>query len=227
MVYNYNSGTATVNYQLRRRMARGSYHWMELTVHVFQEQVTENMYALLYLKDIDGQKRRQQEQERAANTDPLTNVLNRRIFEQYTSHYVLEEAKKGEVCALLILDIDNFKQINDTKGHPYGDKVLRTFVDTIHESFRRTDYIGRLGGDEFVVLFKGFGSKKTLDKRLVRMQEQLREKLPTPVSCSVGITLIRKDSYNYEDSIRQADKALYTAKHKGKDTYCYWEESEK
>ena len=90
MVYNYNSGTATVNYQLRRRMARGSYHWMELTVHVFQEQVTENMYALLYLKDIDGQKRRQQEQERAANTDPLTNVLNRRIFEQYTSHYVLE-----------------------------------------------------------------------------------------------------------------------------------------
>ena len=59
------------------------------------------------------------------------------------------------------------------------------------------------------------------------MQEQLREKLPTPVSCSVGITLIRKDSYNYEDSIRQADKALYTAKHKGKDTYCYWEESEK
>lgn len=227
MVYNYNSGTATVNYQLRRRMARGSYHWMELTVHVFQEQVTENMYALLYLKDIDGQKRRQQEQERAANTDPLTNVLNRRIFEQYTSHYVLEEAKKGEVCALLILDIDNFKQINDTKGHPYGDKVLRTFVDTIHESFRRTDYIGRLGGDEFVVLFKGFGSKKTLDKRLARMQEQLREKLPTPVSCSVGITLIRKDSYNYEDSIRQADKALYTAKHKGKDTYCYWEESEK
>ena len=227
MVYNYNSGTATVNYQLRRRMARGSYHWMELTVHVFQEQVTENMYALLYLKDIDGQKRRQQEQERAANTDPLTNVLNRRIFEQYTSHYVLEEAKKGAVCALLILDIDNFKQINDTKGHPYGDKVLRTFVDTIHESFRRTDYIGRLGGDEFVVLFKGFGSKKTLDKRLARMQEQLREKLPTPVSCSVGITLIRKDSYNYEDSIRQADKALYTAKHKGKDTYCYWEESEK
>ena len=77
------------------------------------------------------------------------------------------------------------------------------------------------------VLFKGFGSKKTLDKRLARMQEQLREKLPTPVSCSVGITLIRKDSYNYEDSIRQADKALYTAKHKGKDTYCYWEESEK
>ena len=104
---------------------------------------------------------------------------------------------------------------------------MRTFVDTIHESFRRTDYIGRLGGDEFVVLFKGFGSKKTLDKRLARMQEQLREKLPTPVSCSVGITLIRKDSYNYEDSIRQADKALYTAKHKGKDTYCYWEESEK
>ncbi len=69
---------------------------------------------------------------------------------------------------------------------------MRTLVDTIHESFRRTDYIGRLGGDEFVVLFKGFGSKKTLDKRLARMQEQLREKLPTPVSCSVGITLIRK-----------------------------------
>ena len=199
---------------------------MELTVHVFQEQVTENMYALLYLKDIDGQKRRQQEQERAANTDPLTNVLNRRIFEQYTSHYVFEEAKKGEVCALLILDIDNFKAYNDTYGHEFGDLVLKFFADTLRNNLRSQDIVARLAGDEFTVLLSHLGnSENDVSRICLGLISALTtiEKIagvPVALSASIGVSIGRARQPMMPDTLMaRADAAMYRAKQGGKGRY--------
>ena len=84
---------------------------MKLVFHVFQDRYTENMYALMYMKNIDAEKRREMAQERAARRDPLTNVYNRKIFESEVREFMTsEEDRKG---ALIILDLDDFKQVND------------------------------------------------------------------------------------------------------------------
>ena len=214
-----------LHYQYRRLMKDGSYHWMELVIHVFHEQITQDMHALLYIKDIDSVKKRHLEQERAANLDPLTGTLNRRTFEQYVNTYMQETEAPEDVCALLLFDLDDFKKINDTKGHLVGDEILRTFVSQLQSTFRSSDYIGRLGGDEFVVFIKNYISRTVLEERLASLQSRLRENTNLPFSCSVGIDLIHREDFDYNQNLKHTDKALYDSKRRGKNTFCYWEPS--
>lgn len=224
MKKNYQQGKSASNYQFRRKFESGNYRWVELSIHIFQEHITERMYALIYLKDIDDTKRRYLEQERAATLDPLTGLLNRRTFETYVKHYMQDIAKSSEVSVLLLFDLDDFKQINDTLGHQTGDDVLKHFASVLRSAFRSTDFVGRLGGDEFLVFMKNFQSKDILNKRLLDLQEKLREGIPEieSICCSIGISLIEADNFNYEDALRQADTALYSSKREQKNTFRYW-----
>lgn len=216
----YEDGEATINLQFRRRSG-DEYHWMELFVHAFQEPETGKMYALYYLKDINDKKIRQIENERAATRDPLTNVLNRKAFEEKTVQYMEEDARAGESCAFLILDIDDFKDFNDRYGHQGGDDILCAFVDILHETFRRTDYIGRFGGDEFVVFLKNYVSKGILDQRLDEFQKKLAAHRPHPIYCSIGIAIMCRETFDYEQCLGKADEALYESKNAGKNCYSY------
>lgn len=218
--HSYDEGVPTVSYQFRCKMV-GDYHWMELFVHAFREPGTDKMYALFYLKDINDKMLRNLENERAATTDALTNVLNRKSFEERTVRYMREDARDREACALLIFDIDNFKNINDTLGHQGGDEVLRAFAATLQETFRRTDYIGRFGGDEFVVFLKNYVSTDILDQRLKEFQEKLRNHKPLAVYCSIGVAVARKEQFDYERCLNRADEALYISKNNGKNRFCY------
>ncbi len=221
----FQEGQSTITHQFRRICRSSGYHWMELIIHIFQEQVTENMYALLYLKDIDADKRRQLAQEREASLDPLTGLFNRKTFELRASNYIMNLASEEELCVLILLDLDDFKQVNDTMGHQAGDDVLRAFASLIQQSFRSTDYVGRLGGDEFLVFVKDFRSKKSLNQRLRCLQSRLKKLRPIPASYSAGITIVPKKNYRYGESLRQADAALYVSKRESKSTFRYWEPS--
>lgn len=216
----YEDKKETINLQFRRKNG-DDYHWMELFVHAFQEPETSKMYALYYLKDINDKKIRQIENERAATRDPLTNVLNRRVFEEKTIQYMEEDARAGESCAFLILDIDDFKDFNDKYGHQGGDDVLCAFVDILRETFRRTDYIGRFGGDEFVVFLKNYVSKGILDQRLDEFQKKLARHRPQPLYCSIGIAIMCRETFDYEKCLGKADEALYESKNSGKNRYSY------
>ena len=190
-------------------------------MHAFQEPETSKMYALYYLKDINDKKIRQIENERAATRDPLTNVLNRKVFEEKTIQYMEEDARAGESCAFLILDIDDFKDFNDKYGHQGGDDVLCAFVDILRETFRRTDYIGRFGGDEFVVFLKNYVSRGILDQRLDEFQKKLAGHRPQPIYCSIGIAIMCRETFDYEQCLGKADEALYESKNSGKNRYSY------
>lgn len=216
----YEEGEATINMQFRRK-SEDEYHWMELFVHVFQEPETDKMYALYYLKDINDKKVRQIENERAATRDPLTNVFNRKAFEKRTVQYMEEDAREGESCAFLIFDIDDFKDYNDKYGHQGGDDVLCAFVDILHETFRRTDYVGRFGGDEFIVFLKNFVSREILDQRLNALQKKLAGRKPYPIFCSIGIAIMSRETFEYEKCLGKADEALYESKNAGKNQYSY------
>lgn len=139
----------TRRFRYQRRID-GEWRWTELVAHSFREQCTETSYALLYLKDIDAQVRKEQAQKEAANRDPLTGVLNRNAFESAVREY-MEAPESQRRGAMILLDIDNFKNVNDRLGHPEGDNVLRYVTKLLTATFRQQDVIGRLGGDEFVV----------------------------------------------------------------------------
>lgn len=183
----YKNGIATQEMSFRR-MVNGQQCWMKLVFHVFQDRYTENMYALMYMKNIDAEKRREMAQERADRRDPLTNVYNRKIFESEVREFMTsEEDRKG---ALIILDLDDFKQVNDQFGHLTGDELLKSLAEILRSTFRSHDLIGRLGGDEFLVFVKDVTDKEILDRRMTQLFERLRSANSAPLSCSAGISLI-------------------------------------
>ncbi|MBP5194254.1 MAG: GGDEF domain-containing protein, partial [Clostridia bacterium] len=146
-----------------------------------------------------------------ANHDALTGVLNRRGFSSLADNIISDE------IALLIIDVDNFKHINDTYGHVVGDSILVNLVGIIKENFRADDRICRMGGDEFVVvmLFTNRNSEETIKKKVDQINEALKAisgELP-PSTISVGVAFGTELT---EELYKKADRALYVTKNSGK-----------
>lgn len=215
---------ATKRFRYQRRID-GEWHWTELVAHSFREQCTETSYALLYLKDIDAQVRKEQTQREAANRDPLTGVLNRNAFEAAVREYMEDPAGQRQ-GVMILLDIDNFKNVNDRLGHPEGDNVLRYVTKLLTAAFRQQDVIGRLGGDEFVVFLQGAITRELLDQRMERFSAALSAYPKTPISCSAGILFVQSEGFSYTRAILLSDKALYSSKQKGKKQHTYADPNE-
>lgn len=203
-----------------RRFVDGRLVWVELVTHVFRERFTENMYALMYLKDIDVEKKREIEQERAARRDVLTGVYNRNGFEKEVSCFMTRKRKGTGM--LLLVDVDEFKGINDQYGHLEGDAALKRLARSLKTVFGREGIVGRLGGDEFLVFVKNMNSVEEMERRVEELFRLLREHPEFPMTCSAGITFVESENFSYEKSVRQADIALYQSKRNGKNTCtCY------
>lgn len=206
-----------------RRPVGKEVRWVELVIHIFREDLTQNVFALLYLKDINTEKEREVAQARAASRDSLTGIYNRSAFEEAMSTYIRDS--EHEPCGMLmLLDIDNFKDINDQRGHLEGDKALQETARILGNTFRQEDVIGRWGGDEFLIFIKGHIRREILEQRLQRLLDALREADSVPLASSIGITFVQRDGYDYNRSLKQADIALYRSKKNGKDRYCFFED---
>ncbi len=154
---------------------------------------------------------------RKAQTDALTGLTNKSTTEELC-RACLEQAQ-GEVCALFILDLDDFKHINDQRGHQAGDVVLRAFGDTIHKCVRQDDVAGRIGGDEFMLFMAGIKDTDQLTRFANRIYQALKDNPDFSATCSMGIALGRAGRISYEEMFRMADNALYKAKEDGKNNY--------
>lgn len=209
-----------------RRCADDAYQWMKLTMHIFRERYTDRVYALLYLKNIDSEKRKELVLQKAANLDPLTGVYNRVTFEREVERYILRD-NTVDGGALVILDLDDFKGINDRYGHAKGDEALKTLTGVLKMTFRHGDLIGRLGGDEFLVFIKNVEVREILNRRMNELFAVIHSASEIPLRCSVGITFVSKSRFSYERSLEEADQALYESKRLGKDRYCYYRDIKK
>ena len=152
----------------------------------------------------------------------MTGLLNKTAMQEEVEHY-LSKSDYGAIHAMMMIDTDNFKNVNDNLGHDYGDKVIKFVASTIKDIFRETDYVGRMGGDEFMVFMKNT-TKKITEERAERLNDRIRkvfvEKGKTVgISCSIGIAYYAKDGSDYATLFKAADKALYEAKEAGKDCY--------
>ena len=205
-----------------QRKIDGAWRWVELVAHGFREQFTDNAYALLYLKDIDAQVRKERAQQEAASRDPLTGIYNRNAFKEAVLEHMTDSMEPGE-GTLILMDVDNFKEVNDQFGHLEGDAVLRYVTKLLKATFRHGDLIGRLGGDEFMVFLKGKISREILDQRMNHLYTALGNYPTLPITCSAGITSVHYQNFSYQESVLQADMALYKSKRDGKSHYTYAE----
>lgn len=153
-----------------------------------------------------------------SQTDPLTSLMNRRGF-QASIERILEYADpESNVHRLIMLDIDDFKQINDTHGHVYGDTILTLVAKQLRGVFRATDLFARIGGDEFSVCLVNFPDRSVLKSKIETLKERMHAE---NLSCSIGIATYPSDGDTYIDLYRKADHALYTVKQNGKDGYAF------
>lgn len=159
------------------------------------------------------------------DTDELTKLLTKNAVERKIKRYM--ELNPSESAMMLVIDLDNFKHINDTFGHVYGDAVLRLMGECIRSNFREEDYKGRFGGDEFVVFLPGVDDKQQVVTYVNNLVEMMKARVRTPESAnlvhgSIGIALYPKHASTYEELFKKADEALYASKERGKDCYTFY-----
>ncbi len=157
--------------------------------------------------------------EKLANTDALTNVFNRRYLEDFFASYIKILKREKKEFALLIVDIDDFKKINDSFGHDVGDFILKRLVNIIKDIIRENDIVVRLGGDEFVILLPNSNiqnariiGSKIID--IINTTNKLEKEFK--FSISIGVSEYLKSDFNIETILKRADKSLYKAKDSGK-----------
>lgn len=159
--------------------------------------------------------------ENEMSTDKLTGIKNIHYVKRSVKELLSEESRKG---TFIIFDLDNFKRVNDTVGHPEGDKLLQKFASCLTANFRSEDVIARLGGDEFVVVIFGEPSIKDLKRKLDDFMDYVRKELDEyykkfQLSVSIGVSATSSNCRNYDTLYHNADFALYIAKRNGKDRY--------
>lgn len=163
------------------------------------------------------------ELEYYANRDPLTDLFNQRVFRDLMEYEIGRADRKNEQLALLVVDLDNFKSVNDTYGHAFGDRFLQMFADLMRQVFRQGDILGRWGGDEFVVLLTEATENQayTAAVRLVEaagaMSLAADDGKPVRVTISVGAAFYPDHAEEARDLFLIADNMMYRAKSEGKD----------
>jgi diguanylate cyclase (GGDEF)-like protein len=178
------------------------------------------------LRDISERKNAEQELRSMAESDPLTGLANRASFMERLRHAMAHAAGRARPMALLYLDIDHFKRINDTLGHAAGDELLRTIALRLQDSVRTTDTVARLGGDEFTVVLsemRDAGDAEVVARKVGNAVRQplILEGRTLTITSSIGIVLYRGESLEASDLIRRADEALYRAKTEGRDRFMF------
>lgn len=163
--------------------------------------------------------------ENKADTDLLTGLNNKVATERKIKEYIATH--HGEQGVLFVLDIDNFKKINDTMGHAFGDEVLRTLGAQIHAEIRVTDIVGRTGGDEFMIFLKNVKDDILIEKEGRKMERFFRnfkagEYVKYSATASIGASVFPRDAKDFEGLYKAADKALYVAKKRGKNQLAFY-----
>ncbi|WP_295467849.1 sensor domain-containing diguanylate cyclase [uncultured Pseudomonas sp.] len=203
--------------------ADGEIRW--LSDKCFVSQRSEAGMPLLVVgiaEDITEKKRMEEELQRLATTDVLTRSSNRRHFFESAQRAFEFAQSEGESLAFLLLDIDDFKKINDRFGHQMGDQVLQRVAECGAQTTRRGDLFGRIGGEEFALLLPGCDAELALQigSRLQRAVRQLAVPTtdgPLKVTISQGLAVLREGDVSLDTLYVRADEAMYQAKRQGKD----------
>ena len=200
-------------------------------VHLIVNAITDNInqgrsYAAQF-SDITEKKRMEEALSKHANFDPLTGLANRRMFRELLEQEIKKSNRSHKSLALLFVDLDRFKDVNDMLGHHVGDQLLIEAAKRIVSSVRESDIVSRLGGDEFTVIL----SEITEVSRIENVAHAIIQSLSKPFQCvsedinvsaSIGITIYPTDTTDLSDLLRYADQAMYLSKSEGRNCFHFF-----
>lgn len=200
------------------------YLWCSI---VFNEpdKIGETTISILgKIRNIDEEKKEYNKLIEQSQNDLMTGLLNKSTTEEKIREILLS-CDKSRNYALFMIDVDNFKYVNDTMGHVFGDKILIDLAECLKRNFRKADIVGRVGGDEFIAFMEYNGEKESIQKKVIDILKRIDsaftyDDLYFDISVSIGISVYPEDGEQFYELYHHADSALYRAKEEGKNTYC-------
>ena len=209
---------------------KGVFEWYTSDMFLVKNNEDGHVYASWQIKNVQHEKQRLNSMKRLAERDNLTGLYNRIMLEKGMDTTLAAVRQKNKMSAFFMIDIDNFKAVNDNFGHDIGDSVLKAIASLLIQTFRAEDVIARLGGDEFAVFIARATSKDWVYKRAQVLCENSYLEMDNQgvkiyVSCSVGIVFGGENGNSFKELYPKADQALYCAKKNGKNCFKVYEPS--
>jgi diguanylate cyclase (GGDEF)-like protein/PAS domain S-box-containing protein len=205
----------------------GSVAWIDVSVNAIDTEAGSHPHHLCMIEDVTAKRQSEALIWQQANFDTLTHLPNRRMFLDRLGHDMLKSQRDKSRIAILFIDLDHFKEVNDTLGHQQGDVLLVEAARRIGACVRKSDTVARLGGDEFTVILCELDNSEHVE----RIAQEILRRLLQPfdlgqeqafVSASIGITLYPDDALDIDNLLKHADQAMYAAKGAGRNRYSYF-----
>lgn len=212
--------------EFRIRDTWGNFTWSRIRATVQYDLHRQPVKAVGVISDIDAEKKQKQLLLEQAQRDPLTNLYNKTAVCKFVERR-MQEGCEGKIQALLIIDVDNFKHVNDTYGHLCGDSLLSDVAEILKSHFRADDIVGRIGGDEFLVYMPEIRDEKQAEEKVSEVLNALRLLRPMknapPITCSIGVALSPQKKDDYFTLYQYADMALYHIKAQGRNDFAIYD----
>jgi len=204
----------------------GQIGWIESMCVPIMDDNEQMIGALGINRDITDRIAEAEHLNHLAHYDQLTQIPNRYLLLDRIAHLIEQAERKDNEFALLYIDLDNFKQINDTKGHVFGDRILKEVANCLKQSIRNADTVARIGGDEFVILLEDITDNNDISMIAKVLVDELHKPFTINqqdygISGSIGIATYPTDGRTTDELLAAADKAMYKAKETGKDTFVF------
>lgn len=210
---------------ISNRSKSGRDYWLDISMLPLYDDQGEVTHFCAIERDVTEQVEREERLASQARTDPLTGLLNRRSFDQELAEEFSRFQRRRSKYSVLMLDIDNFKELNDTRGHAFGDIVLKSLAQTCKDNIRLHDTLARIGGEEFCII-----SPHNSQKAALKMAEKIRQRIEDMsfevegktlnVSVSIGVSEVDFEDYDHTSVLERADEAMYEAKERGRNMVC-------
>jgi diguanylate cyclase (GGDEF)-like protein/PAS domain S-box-containing protein len=213
------------DFEVHLRAANGQESWLLMSARRVRYAGEDCL--LVALANIDDRKRVQEDMRRRALHDPLTGLANRAMFLESLERAVHKARRRSTEFSLLFVDLDRFKEVNDSMGHSAGDSLLKAVAERLVTAVRQSDLVARLGGDEFVILIEEHGGPEEVMIVAQKVLAMVARPVPVDwreaaVSASIGIASFPEDGEDIESLLRNADTAMYQSKERGRNNFQFY-----
>lgn len=221
----FNKGRSETVIEYRRLLRNGEYIWVKAITNLVKDTITGDIKGFTYIKDIHKKKKLELELTYKSERDSLTGLYNKGTTSRLISEYLKTNVDTPNIAALFIIDVDNFKSINDHLGHTFGDAVLCELAEKLTKIFRANDIVGRIGGDEFMVFMSDIKNIDIIGQKAKEICKAFengyknKNNIEYTVSSSVGIAIFPTNGTDFEELYQRSDVALYLSKNNGKNTF--------
>ncbi|HCT65213.1 MAG TPA: GGDEF domain-containing protein [Lachnospiraceae bacterium] len=221
----FENGEKTMEYECIERLDGVNYVWIRINICIFRSEITNTVRIISYVKNIQKQKKEMEKLMEEANIDRLTGLYNKASTREMIEKFLRQNT--NATYAVMMLDIDNFKKINDNFGHVFGDEVIAKMAKRLKSLFKTTDIVGRIGGDEFLVFMPYVPDITIVQARATEILRSFESFIIDDVenynvSFSIGI-FMGHGGNNFNELYHYADLALYQAKKNGKNQFYFYE----